>query len=133
MLGLFCISQNSVANRLLSDTLFGLLLTLTVAVFVAWCERPAATAAVAIGFLLGAATLVRPIAQFAWGPVLLAMACRWADDLPLRRLAIHGTCLLGVFAAVLAPWYVRNYSCCGQVFLSKTAGLTLWGFAVQEQ
>ena len=53
VLGLFWISQNSVANRLLSDTLFGLLLTLTVAVFVAWCERPAATAAVAIGFLLG--------------------------------------------------------------------------------
>ena len=47
-------------------------------------------------------------------------------DLDLRRLLTHGACFLGVFAAVLAPWYVRNYYCCGHVFLSKTAGLTMW-------
>ncbi len=143
-LGLFCVSQNAVADYLLSDSLFGLLLTLAVAVLIAWFERPAATMAIAAGLLLGLATLVRPIAQFAWGPILLGMAFRWRNfprparegpccarcpgvrDLDLRRLLIHGACLLGVFAAVLAPWYARNYYCCGQIFFSKTAGLTMW-------
>ena len=60
-LGLFCVSQNAVADYLLSDTFFGLLLTLAVAVLVAWFERPAAGTAIAVGLLLGLATLVRPI------------------------------------------------------------------------
>jgi len=76
-LGLFCVSQNAVAAYVLSDTFFALLLTLAVATLVAWFGRPSALAAVAIGLLLGLATLVRPIAQFAWAPVLLAMVFRW--------------------------------------------------------
>jgi hypothetical protein len=138
MLGLLCCSQNSVATCLVSDTLFTLLLTLAVATQIAWCERPVAAKAVVVGFLLGLATLVRPIAQFAWGPVLLAMAFRWRTshllrgerprvrDLKLRQLLAHGACLLGMFAAVLAPWCARNYYYCGQVFLSKTTGITVW-------
>ena len=137
-LGLFCVSQNAVAEYLLSDTLFGLLLTLAVAMLVAWFERPTAMVAVAIGLLLGLATLVRPIAQFAWAPILLAMAFRWRNpplspgegqvvrDLKMRRWLAHAACLLGVFATVLAPWYARNYHCCGRAFLSKTAGITMW-------
>jgi len=176
-LGMFCVSQNSVANYLISDTLFGLLLTLAVAMLMPWFERPAARTAIVIGLLLGLATLVRPIAQFAWIPILVAMAYRWSkhestnnsplppsvgrhvpvvdrmgegqgvgvnnsplppgegqgvragttpSDLELPRLLAHGACLLIAFAAVLAPWYLRNYYCCGKVFLSKTAGLTMW-------
>ena len=76
-LGLLCVSQNAVADRLLSDTLFALLLTLAVAALTAWFQRPAATTAMAVGLLLGLATLVRPIAQFAWAPILVAMVFRW--------------------------------------------------------
>jgi 4-amino-4-deoxy-L-arabinose transferase-like glycosyltransferase len=79
-LGLFCVSQDAVADYMLSDTLFTLLLTLAVAALVAWFERPIAAAAIAVGLLLGLATLVRPIAQLAWGPILLAMAVRWSNS-----------------------------------------------------
>jgi hypothetical protein len=68
-LGLFCVSQNSVADYLLSDTLFGFLLTLSVAGLIAWLERPTVRAAIFTGLLLGLATLVRPIGQFAWAPI----------------------------------------------------------------
>jgi hypothetical protein len=208
-LGLFCVSQNSVADRLVSDTLFGLLLTLAVAALIAWFRRPTVIAAMFVGLLLGLATLVRPIAQFAWVPILVAMAFRLSNsprsysgegqkvrtnvsprphsgegqgmrandsplahpendqgvradvsplpysgegqgvranvsplprpwvhgargegqvvrDLDLRRLLAHSACLLVAFAIVLAPWYARNYYCCGQAFLSKAAGLTMW-------
>ena len=47
-------------------------------------------------------------------------------ELKFRRLLAHGACLLVAFAVVLAPWCARNYYYCGQVFLSKTAGLTMW-------
>jgi hypothetical protein len=125
-LGLFCFSQNAVAGYLLSDTLFELLLTLSFAALVAWLDRPAAKTAAAIGLLLGLATLVRPLTQFAWAPFFAAMAFRLSADLNLRRLAVHAACLFGIFAAVLSPWYARNYCYCGQPFFSKTAGLTMW-------
>ena len=79
-LGLFCVSQNSVADRLVSDTLFGLLLTLAVAALIAWFRRPTVIAAMFVGLLLGLATLVRPIAQFAWVPILVAMAFRLSNS-----------------------------------------------------
>ena len=53
-LGLFCVSQNAVADYLLSDTLFALLLTLAVAALIAWFERPAATAGDRRRFAVGA-------------------------------------------------------------------------------
>jgi hypothetical protein len=126
LLGLFCVSQNAVGDYLLSDTLFTFLLTLSFAALIAWFEWPSTTLAGTVGLLLGLATLVRPIAQFAWAPILVAMAFRLSADLKWRRYLIHGTCLLGIFAAVLAPWYARNYCYCGKLFLSNTAGLTLW-------
>ena len=73
------------ADFLVSDTLFGLLLTLAIAALIAWFERPTATAAITVGLLLGLATLVRPIAQFAWGPVLLAMAFRMSKHPPANN------------------------------------------------
>ena len=56
----------------------------------------------------------------------MAMAFRCSGDLRLRRLLLHGTCLLDSFLAVLMPWYVRNYYFCGEMFLSKTSGVTMW-------
>jgi hypothetical protein len=125
-LGLFCVSQNAVAAYMLSDTLFALLLTLAVAALVAWFERPTAVPVIMVGLLLGLATLVRPIAQFAWVPIVVAMVFRGSQGLNVRRLLGSFACALGTFAAVLAPWYARNYCHAGQCFLSKTAGVTMW-------
>ena len=125
ILGLVCVSQNGVALYLLSDTLFCLLLTIAVAMLVAWQQRPTALAAAAIGLFFGLATLVRPIAQLAVVPVLAAMV------LSLSRRGVAAVApARGMFAghgkAVLAPWYARNYCYTGQCFLTKAGGLVLW-------
>ena len=59
LLPLFCISQNSVATLLLSDTAFGLTVTASVAALMAWVDRPTLLRASIVGVMLGAATLLR--------------------------------------------------------------------------
>ena len=68
--------SNSIALHIFSEPLFTLLLTGFVALLVVWLDQPALLFAAAAGLLLGAAALVRPIAQWACIPVLLVMAWR---------------------------------------------------------
>jgi hypothetical protein len=125
-IGLFCVSQNCIADRLFSETLFNVLLTAAMALLLAWIDRPTLLRAALTGLLLGAATLVRPVSQLAWVPLLAVMAWRAGELKMFRRSAVHAVVLLAVMAATLAPWYVRNYVCCGKAFLVKASGLTMW-------
>ena len=125
-LSLFCVSQNSVATHLLSDPLFGLLVTASVAVLIAWINRPTFLKAAIIGAMLGAATLVRPIAQLAWVPVAIVMVWNLVGPGVFRRSLGHVLCLAVAMLILLLPCYARNYCFFGQIFFSKTAGITMW-------
>jgi hypothetical protein len=132
-LALVCVSQNSVAQYLVSDTLLCLLIALMVAAAVAWLNRPTAARAAAVGLLLGAAALVKPSAQLVCVPVAAVMAVQlWRTAGPgvslvaLRRWAVHVVLMAVAMLAVLAPWMLRNEVCCGRPFLVKYLGANLW-------
>lgn len=75
----------------------------------------------ALGFLWGMATLVRPVA--AAFPVYLGMFA--LSSSPRRRLRIAGlAAMVAVCAALLAPWWIRN-----TISLDRSTPLTLslWG------
>ena len=122
-----CISQNSIALHIFSEPLFTLLLTGFVALLVVWLDQPALLFAAAAGLLLGAAALVRPIAQWACIPVLLVMAWRLWPLPNWRRQASHIACFAAALAILWLPWYARNDVYCGKPYFTRTAGLTMWG------
>lgn len=124
--GLACVSQNAIAVQALSDTLFCLVLTTLVAVLFAWADHPTLLRAAAVGLLLAMATLIRPIAQLAWVPVLGVMAFRLYGSATIRHALGHVVCLMAAMLALLAPWYARSYYYCGRPFLAKCGGLTMW-------
>ncbi len=153
-LSLFCVSQNSVAQYLLSDTVLCLLITLCIAAVATWLDRPTAAQAVGVGLLLGAATLVKPAVLFVCVPVVAVMAMElWRTSragtsrgspagLPacrstggnvcpsrrraLRRWLAHVALVVIPMLLVLAPWMLRNQVYCGRPFLVKYLGANLW-------
>ncbi|MGO9114436.1 MAG: hypothetical protein ACLP9L_34905 [Thermoguttaceae bacterium] len=122
----FCISSHAVAVNLLSDPLLSFLLTLCAASVIAWFQSPSVTKAGAIGAALGAAILVKPVAQLAWVPVVAAMLFALGGGLPLRKRLAHAACVLIVAGLVVAPWLIRNQVYFGSPFLTKFAGRSLW-------
>ena len=110
---------------LLAETVFiTLLLWGLLSLRAAAAEQRLGSAALA-GLALGLATLVRasllpfvPLAAVVW-------VARWR----LRRRAVQGAAVLvGVFAAAIAPWVVRNYHASGGHFVPTTcrAGPSLY-------
>lgn len=69
----------------------------------------------AIAFLLGLMTLAQPVAAWIFGGFLVFVFA-W-----FRPRAISGTLVFVVYAAVVAPWLVRNYLVCG-----NPLGLTIF-------
>jgi len=128
-LSLACVSQNSIAQSLLSDTLLCLLVTSTWACLIVWLERPTLSWAAATGLLLGVATLVKPITQCAWVPIAVVMVLQcWQVDRRrvVRRSLPHVACLIAAMLVVLGPWMLRNQVYFGRPFLVKYLGPALW-------
>jgi 4-amino-4-deoxy-L-arabinose transferase-like glycosyltransferase len=125
-LTLFCFSAHGVAVNLLSDTLLSFLITLCVARMIAWFQSPSALNAVAIGLVLGAATLVKPIALFAWMPVVAAMALTTDRGLSLGKRVMHAVSVLTATGLLVTPWVIRNEIYFGSPFLTKFGGRALW-------
>jgi hypothetical protein len=115
---------------LLSETLFGVTLTASLAA-AAWMLRlpggstaRAWAAAALTGFLMAVACFARPSwLLFAPALVAIAFAARvgHADWLPWRCLLSRGTVLLGAMALCFVPWIVRNYRVTG-----RFVPTTLW-------
>jgi 4-amino-4-deoxy-L-arabinose transferase-like glycosyltransferase len=128
-ISLFCVSQNSVAQHLLSDTLLCFFVTLSIACVIAWFERPNVFSAIGVGILLGAATLVKPVAQLAWVPIAAVMIMqihRMSSNRIIRRSLPHLACLVAAMLVVLSPWMLRNQVYCGRPFLVKYLGANMW-------
>lgn len=95
-------------SYLLTEVLYTFLLTLFVWVFLVWLDGGyRAPLAIAAGAAFSAGMWVRPTAAIwivlAWLLVLVARRGEW-------RAVVRGIVVMGVVAAaVIAPWWVRNY------------------------
>jgi 4-amino-4-deoxy-L-arabinose transferase-like glycosyltransferase len=128
-LSLVCVSRHVIAAYLWSGSLLALMLTLHVASLVSWLRKPAAGWAFALGATLGLSTLTRPVAQFAFVPVLVTMGFHlraFSGREPLSRFAGHAAIVLAAMMLVLGPWLVRNQVAFGEAFLTRFQGRTLW-------
>ncbi len=109
------------ANSLfLTETVFTFLLTAFVAALVALVQRPRPAVALAAGALLGLSALTRSVV---WPfPLVLVPLLAWmAPTTVARRLACCALLVAG-FAAVVAPWAVRNTRLQGVPVVVDTMG-----------
>jgi len=125
-LSLVCISRSYLGLYMLSDNLLCLTVILFFASLVLWLERPTPGRAAVVGALLGLSTLVKPVVQFAWLPMLVVMAVRLHERRETRSLVKQGAFLVGSMMLVLLPWLVRNQVCFGRPFLTKSMGRHTW-------
>ncbi len=126
LLALGCFSSWGVAVNLLSDTLLSFLLTLSVALAVAWRKSPSHWKAAALGLAPGAAVLTKPVAQYAGLIAVGWMLFDCRGETTWRRRALDCAVAIAVAAVVVAPWLVRNELNFGQPFLSRVGGRALW-------
>jgi 4-amino-4-deoxy-L-arabinose transferase-like glycosyltransferase len=105
---------------LLTETLFTFLLTAFVAVLLQFLRKPGIGVALGTGVLLGLAALTRSIVwplPFVLTPLLLWML----PSRPTVRIAVV-TAFLASYAAVIAPWAVRNTRLQGVTTIVDTIG-----------
>jgi hypothetical protein len=139
-----CYSRDWHANLILSENLFTFLLMAIVATTVHYFARPSAYGAAAIGFLIGLATLVRPISTYLWVPIGAAMAtvlvfgtyAEAGDGRPRRGMWAVTSHLAMIVLAVyvaLTPWLLRNQVLFGSPFMTRFLGRNLWVVTFEEQ
>jgi hypothetical protein len=115
----------NVEHQILAESLFHVLLVSACAVLL-WSQPLTVRPAAAVGILLAAAALTRPI-----GVVLIlpALAATLLVTAPRRRLVVAGA-LLGAFAVPLGAYAVWFHSHHDVVGLSRTSGRYLYGRVV---
>ncbi len=107
-------------SEFLTETLFAFLLTSFVAATVSLLQRPRAAVAAAAGVLLGLAALTRSVV---WPfPLVLVPMVAWMAPTTLARRAACCVLLVGGFAAVVAPWAIRNTRLQGTTVVVDTMG-----------
>jgi len=107
-------------SLLLTETAFTFLLTAFVAACVIFLQRPRAAIAVAAGTLLGLAALTRSVV---WPfPLVLVPLLLWVTPAPMTRRLACCALLVAGYAAVVAPWAVRNTRLQGLPVIVDTMG-----------
>jgi len=105
-------------NELLTEILFGLLLTAGLWLFARYLLHWRKRDALWCGLLLGAGILCKPNIQF----LPLALLALLAHGIFVHRQRWwHGAVIVaGVIGALLLPWFARNYIVFGEVFYTRT-------------
>ena len=107
-------------SLLLTETAFTFLLTAFVASLIALLQRPRPVVALAVGGLLGLAALTRSVV---WPfPFVLVPLLAWIAPTNLARRLACCALLLAGYAAVVAPWAVRNTRLQGVPVVVDTIG-----------
>ncbi len=88
--------------------------------------------AVAIGAILGLATLVRPLGLYISLPVFAAILFFAPQGTLVRERIIKALVAFALFAAVLVPWMLRNYVVAGHFSLSSVSAYNLAYYNVPE-
>ena len=105
-------------NELLTEILFGLLLTASLWMFARYLLRWRAPDAWCCGVLLGAGILCKPNIQF----LPLALLALLAHGIFVHRQCWwHGAVIVaGTIIVMLLPWFVRNTIVFGEIFYTRT-------------
>lgn len=126
---LYALEPRSVFNAvtLRSDTLFVVLFLASILLLVVGLKRGRTRAFLFSGLLLGACTLVRPVAQL-FPVAVLVLTLFYAGTRWRFRWTAAAVFLLS-FLVVLAPWLYRNHVQYDHIALSSIGGLNLlyWG------
>jgi hypothetical protein len=110
-------------NQMLTETLFGLLLVLTVLLLsIAW-ERGWWLPALASGVALGTAVLTRPVATYL--PAFIIVVLLIARRLPLTRRLVLSAVFVGGFAIPVGGWVIRNAVETGVPIVSTIEGANM--------
>ncbi len=123
-MGIFYILDLNLAMfsaQLTADSLFAFVLTAFLIVLLECFERQSLTMALAAGVLLGAATLVKPIALY-FGVPLLLFVFLWRFS--WRKLAGWGI-VLGLQLFCITPWVIRNRVVFGETFYTTISDVNL--------
>lgn len=110
-------------GSLLSETLYGLLIALTLIAAHAFAERPVLGRAAALGALTALAALTRSEALLLIPLLALPLVLRAGQGGRRSVLLLAACCLAAV--AVLAPWTIRNWSAFDRPVLISTNDGTL--------
>ncbi len=106
------------ATKLISETLFSLLLTITILLLIRTLRADRVTDALATGIASGMLVLTRPIASY----LPLVFGLQLLLRLPLRVSALRSTLLLGTGVLLsLLPWGLRNWHQAGYPGISTAA------------
>ncbi|MFO0809727.1 MAG: glycosyltransferase family 39 protein [Gemmataceae bacterium] len=113
------------ATHLLSETLFTLLFTGSLTVWLAYLRSPRTVWAAAAAALTGLAILCRPIAVL-WPFVLTALPMVVAMHVRSWRPLVHLVALGGIVLGIVAPWVARNWAITGRPVLATVQGINLY-------
>jgi hypothetical protein len=108
----------------IAETLYAIALTGAVAVFAFYLRNQRPSFSVLAGVLLGAAALIKPVAQLQ----LVAFALAWGVQTK-RRLS--GLAFILAFALLITPWMLRNYRRHQVYALSVVQTSTLYFYIAQ--
>ncbi len=105
-------------NELLTEILFGLLLTSSVWMFARYLARGRNRDALRCGVLFGAAILCKPNIQFL--PLVLVVILLHGVTTGRKQWWQGAALMAGVIALMLAPWMLRNRIIFGEAFYTRT-------------
>ena len=93
-------------GSLMSETLYGLIIALTLLIALRLIDRPAVPIAAALGVMVGLAALTRTEGLAFLG--LLVLPAVWLTGAPVRRRIALAAVACAAALAVIAPWTIRN-------------------------
>ncbi|MFN0071427.1 MAG: ArnT family glycosyltransferase [Chloroflexota bacterium] len=107
-------------HYLMSETLYGFLLTLTVISFILTERSGSIRLAAVTGALLALSALTRPIAQLVLPMVVIWIAWRYWED--RRRAVLLGSAVCMTYIAIVSPWMLRNLAVQGSFTVAGGMG-----------
>jgi 4-amino-4-deoxy-L-arabinose transferase-like glycosyltransferase len=119
------------AHLVQSETLFTLLLTISVYFLFKLIEKNSFKYTYFLGLSLGLLTLTRPAGLYFiyFIPVVYLISIMFRDkafiSLEIRKYIFRIIVLILTSLLVVSPWYARNYSLFGEAFLSSNSGAYL--------
>lgn len=116
-------------TQLTTETLFTFLLFTCIVFILRFLESKKIYHAIYAGGLLGAATLVRPIALYFTFPVLIVLFLAWLINRKnLWRSLAGWAIILVIQLALITPWIIRNRIVFGQGFYTTISDVNLYKY-----
>jgi hypothetical protein len=131
-LSVLCLTRPWFANVLLTESMFTLLLTATVAAVAAYHHQPSMSRSALIGVLLGATILVRPVPQLLFLPLAGLFFLHATTATAFRQALQHCAAVVLVLMAALAPWCLRNWIVFEHPYIARVPAVNKWQVCFQD-